>query len=206
MPIKLSSPDGKVRNEKKRNWAFTIYPDSVPGNWRDVLQQTGLQCCVSPLHDSDVNPDGTPKKPHWHVILVYGTGPTTFNVVKTLTDKLNGTIPIPLDQIKGYYRYLTHKDNPEKAQYDEADVKTVNGFNIRDYVELTTSEVNKIKLDITRFVEENDIREYSDLLRELDIKNRFDMWDVAANNTIFTDTYIRSRRYKLEKLEKQDEK
>ena len=196
----------KKSNDKKRNWIFTMYPDSAPENWKDILQQTGLQCCLSPLHDKDVNPDGTPKKPHWHVILCY-SGPTSYNVVEKLTTgRLNSTIPQALEQIVGYYRYFTHKDNPDKAQYNEADIITVNGFNIRNFVELTKSEVNKIKLDITRFVEENDIREYSDLLRELDIKNWLDMWDVAANNTIFTDTYIRSRRYKLEKLEKQDER
>jgi hypothetical protein len=178
-----------------------MYPESVPGNWKDILQKTGLQCAVSPLHDRDMNADETQKKEHWHVLLTYSTGGTTYNVVEKLTASLNATIPQPVEQLKGLYRYLTHKDNPEKTQYSEADIITINGFNIREHVELTKSEVNKLKRDIMRFVEEYDITEYCDLLVELDKNDLSDMWDIAANNTIFADAYIRSRRHKLEKME-----
>ena len=107
-----------AKNIKKRNWAFVLYPESAPADWREQLQKTGLQCAISPLHDKDMNPDNTPKKPHYHVILTY-SGPTSYNVVKALTDGFNQPIPQALEQVRGYYRYLTHKDNPEKAQYDE---------------------------------------------------------------------------------------
>ena len=74
---------------------------------------------------------------HWHVIAVYGS-PTTESNVKSLTERLNAPKPIPLEQVRGYYRYLTHKDNPEKAQYDEKmTFKLLNGFDIRDFVEMT---------------------------------------------------------------------
>ena len=207
MPRKLSRPNeqenkGKL-TEKKRNWAFVLYPDSAPENWQEILQQTGLQCAISPLHE-DLNPDETEKKAHRHIILCYSTGGTTYNVVEKLTrGRLNGTIPQPLEQIKGYHRYLTHKDNPEKKQYDEADIISINGFSIRDYVELTKSEVTKLKMEITDYVEENDIVEYQELLFGLKQDNKLDMWEVAANNTIFADAYIRSRRHKLEKAERE---
>ena len=70
-----------AKNIKKRNWAFVLYPESAPADWREQLQKTGLQCAISPLHDKDMNPDNTPKKPHYHVILTY-SGPTSYNVVK----------------------------------------------------------------------------------------------------------------------------
>jgi hypothetical protein len=188
----------KKSNDKKRNWAFLMYPDSAPENWKDILQLSGLQCSVSPLHDSDLNADETQKKPHWHVILAY-SGPTSYNVVLKFTASLNATIPQALEQVKGYYRYFTHKDNPEKTQYDEADIININGFSIRDFVEMTKSEITAIKRDIMRYIEQNDIREYSDLLIGLDKEDLHDMWEVAANNTIFADAYCRSRRHKLEK-------
>ncbi|WP_219811197.1 Rep family protein, partial [Campylobacter concisus] len=81
-------------------------------------------------------------KAHYHFIICYVV-PTSFNVVKRLNDKLNAPIPIALEQIRGYYRYFTHKDNPEKHQYDESEIKCLNGFKISDYVELTRSEVSK---------------------------------------------------------------
>ena len=75
------------KNVKKRNWAFTAWPDSLPQDWKERLEQTGLPVAISPIHDKDVNPDGTPKKAHYHVMLFY-SGTTSYNVVKLLTDSL----------------------------------------------------------------------------------------------------------------------
>ena len=108
-----------AKNVKKRYWAFVLYPESAPEEWRQILTETGLECAISPLHDKDINPDGTPKKAHYHVILCYA-GPTTYNCVKTLTESLNQPVPQPIEQVKGYYRYFSHKDNPEKYQYSES--------------------------------------------------------------------------------------
>ena len=73
------------KNVKKRNWAFVLYPESAPKDWREQLAKSGIQCAVSPLHDKDLDPTGNPKKPHYHVILVYGN-PTTYNNVKGFTN------------------------------------------------------------------------------------------------------------------------
>ncbi len=186
------------KNVKKRNWAFVVYPESAPKNWREQLALTGLQCAISPLHDRDVNPTGEPKKPHYHVILAY-SGPTSYNVVKSLTNgKLGQTIPQPIEQLEGYYRYFTHKDNPEKAQYSAADIETINGFDIRNYIDLTKSEVVRIKREIQAFIRDNQIFEYADLMDLLmDAGDEMaDHYEVAANNTVFFDRYLSSRRFR----------
>lgn len=186
------------QNIKKRNWAFVLYPESAPKDWVEQLQQTGLQCAVSPLHDKDLNPDGTPKKPHYHVILCY-SGPTAYSVVAALTNKkLGQTIPQPLEQVRGYYRYLTHEDNPEKVQYSKADIQTINGFNIGDFCELTKSEVVKITRDIVEFIRDNEIVEYADLVEHLmDSGEQLQDWfEVAISHTLFFKGYIESRRFK----------
>lgn len=180
---------------KKRNWAFFVYPESAPENWKEILQQTGLQCAISPLHDKDVNPDGSVKKAHYHVIAVY-SGPTSFNVVKNLTTSLNQPIPQALEQVRGYYRYLTHKDNPEKAQYDEKEITTINGFSIADFIELTRSEVTKVKGELQKLIREKDFTEYSDLMDYLQDSEMTTEYDVASSNTYFFDKYISSRRNK----------
>ena len=108
---------------KKRNWCFVVWPDSAPSNWRDILQQTGLMFAISPLHDSDINPTGETKKPHYHVIMVYG-GPTTEKVAFSVAKQVGANCVQALEQIRGYYRYFTHKDNPEKFQYSENDITT----------------------------------------------------------------------------------
>jgi len=189
-----------TKNVKKRNWAFIVYPESAPTDWLEILQKTGLQCAISPLHDQDLNADGTHKKPHYHVIAVYSTGTTTFNVVKSLTDSLNAPIPQHLEQIKGYYRYLTHKDNPEKAQYSESDIKTINGFNILDFAELTRSEITQIKKELIILVNKYKIVEYSDLLDFLLANESMSQFEVASNHTIFFNSYISSKRHSIDKL------
>lgn len=186
-----------AKNVKKRNWAFVLYPESAPKDWREQLQQTGLQVAISPLHDGDVNADGTPKKEHHHVILCYA-GPTSYNVVNALTNgKLGQTIPQPLEQVRGYYRYLTHEDNPEKVQYSKADIQCLNGFDIRDFVELTKTEVNKIIRCIQEYIQDNNVTEYSDLLDVLRVADGLDDWyDVAIGHTLLFTAYLRSRREK----------
>lgn len=184
-----------AKNEvKKRNWAFILYPESAPEDWREQLQKSGIQAAISPLHDKDINPDGEPKKAHYHVILVYGN-PTTYNNVKGFCDRLNQPIPQALEQVRGYYRYLTHEDNPEKVQYSKADIEHVNGFDIRDFVELTRSEVGKVKREIMQLIRDNNLTEYADLIDILmdGGEATADMFDVATNNTLFFAKYLTSR-------------
>ena len=170
-----------------------LYPESAPEDWREQLRQAGLRCAISPLHDKDVNPDGEPKKPHYHVILVYD-GPTTYSNVKGLTDRLNQPIPQPLEQVRGYYRYLTHEDNPEKYQYDRSEIQILNGFSIGDFTELTRSEVTKLVREVQVLIRDNQVFEYAELMDWLlDAGEAMaDHYEVARNNTLFFKSYITS--------------
>lgn len=189
----------KKSNVKKRNWAFVLYPESAPVNWIEILQQTGLQCVISPLHDKDLDPTGEPKKPHYHIILCY-SGPTSFNVVKALCDSLNQPIPQALEQVRGYYRYLTHKDNPEKYQYSDEDIQPLNGFNISDFVELSKSEILEIKKKLQELIRTECIIEYSDFMDYL-LDNGMSLeYEVGSNNTYFFEKYIASKRNKFKNM------
>ena len=182
------------KNVKKRNWAFVLYPESAPADWKEQLQLSGLMGAISPLHDKDINPTGEPKKAHYHVILVYGS-PTTFNNVKSFTDKLNQPIPQALEQVRGYYRYLTHKDNPEKYQYDEQQIETFNGFSIGDFEEITKSEITQIKIQLLDLIRQEQISEYCVFMNY--IRDNMDsvFFDVASSHTMFFNAYLKSIRY-----------
>lgn len=183
----------KKSNVKKRNWAFVLYPDSAPENWLEIIQKSGLQGAISPLHDKDLNDTGEEKKAHFHIILIF-SGPTSFNVVNNFTSSLNQRIPQPLESVRGYYRYLTHKDNPDKYQYNERDISVFNGFDISDFVELSKSEVLQIKKKIQQFIRDNKIYEYCDLMDVLLDNDMIQEYDVASSNTYFFEKYISSRR------------
>lgn len=192
---------------KKRNWTFVLYPESAPADWLERLQKTGLQCEISPLHDKDTNPDGTPKKAHYHVIVCY-SGPTSYTVVKALTDSLRQPIPQALEQVKGMHRYFTHQDNPEKYQYDPKEIRTLNGFNILDYSDPTRSEVLEYKKELFALIRSQRMTEYSALIDFLMDNEMSDLLDCAASNTVLFTNYIRSRRYALsiEAVESENEK
>lgn len=192
MTNNLTDKDKKVKI-KKRHWAFVAYPESLPGDWQEILRQTGLPIAISPLHNKDENPDKTVKKPHYHVILTYN-GPTSFAVVKKITDKLNAPAPIALEAIRGYYRYFTHRDNPEKYQYDEKDIKTLNNFAILDFVEIKKSEVIKIKKDLQILILKELFTEYADFMDFVLTELTDAEYDVASSHTYFFDKYICSRR------------
>lgn len=183
-----------AENIKKRNWTFVLYPESAPADWQERLKISGLMCAISPLHDKDINPTGEPKKAHYHVLLVY-SGPTTYSAVSKFTASLNATIPQALESVRGMYRYFSHKDNPEKYQYDEHNILCFNGFNIADLVELTKSEVNEIKKSILLLIRELAFVEYAELVDFLIDNEMLTEYDVAVNNTFFFNSYITSRRH-----------
>ncbi len=121
------------RNQRRDFWLFVFYPDSAPENWRDVISSWQCECLVSPLHDKDVNADGTPKKPHWHGILFFESKKTQ-EQAEELTASLNGPKPIrPSGSKRTACRYLIHADNPEKAQYGAADVLEFGGASLSMY-------------------------------------------------------------------------
>lgn len=187
---------------KKRNWACVIYPDSAPEDWINEFRIRGLVFAVSPLHDKDVDPTGEKKKPHYHVILCY-PGPVTFKMVNDLMQEFNQPIPKALESVAGMYKYFTHKDNPDKYQYDEKDIQRFNGFDPN--MVLNSEEVYAALIKIQNFVIELDLYEYSYLMDFLLQSEYMDLWNVAASHTLFLNTYITSKRHAFEKqLQKSD--
>lgn len=187
--------------EKERYWTFIMYPDSRPDNWKEILQETGLQIGISPLHDKDKNADETQKKEHYHVLLTF-QGPTTYKRVAKLIEPINGTIPKRVVSPIGMIRYFTHKDNPEKAQYNEEEIISINGFDVKEFNGITKTMEKALKEAIIDLIRIKDIYEYSELIEYLKNEDMKDMLDIATNKTIFINTYITSRRHRKKELDK----
>lgn len=187
-----------MSNLKGRNWAFIMYPESMPDDWYDRLQMTGLPIAISPLHDKDLNPTGDEKKPHFHVLCYYENPTTSTNVKKLVSDLVYGTIPIKLESLRGMYRYHVHKDNPEKYQYSDTERIFINGFDSKKCEDLSYHEVKAILRKIRSDIVKYDIYEYSDLLDFYQDNEMLNELDIAEDKTIVLNTYISSRRYKHE--------
>lgn len=172
----------KSKSIKSRYWAFIVYPDSAPNNFIDILQEFHLPMAISPLHDKDINSDNTDKKPHYHVLIAYGNTTTDGNI-NSISQAINGTIAIPVMSLKGYYRYLTHQDNPEKYQYKESEIKLLSGFDPYDYWNFSSEESVRYRLDIMDIMKSNRIYNYFGLLEYL-AGNDLILFKYASDNTI----------------------
>lgn len=186
-PEKLAA----LKKIKKRNWNFIVYPDSAPEDWRERLEQTGIAFAIGPEHNQDVNPTGEIKKTHYHGIACFD-GPTTFaNACSLIQNITKGPIPQVCQSLPGSYAYFTHKNNPEKYQYDSKDIRTYNGFE----VDLTPRDVMQIKQELMRTIVRENFQEYAQFLLYVDSYLEPEYANVAYNNTFLFTSILKSNRH-----------
>lgn len=191
-------------SSRTRNWAFITYPDSAPENWKELLKAYHIKTAISPLHDKDLNPTGDEKKPHWHVYLEFDSV-KSFEQVKEITLQLNATVPQAVQSPVGMIRYFIHKDNPEKHQYDFADIEIYNGFDLSKFDSYTESELDNIFAEICLYIDSSGITEYADLCAYA-IENHFDDWyRTVRKNTTYFNAYISSRRNQYKEWKKKQQ-
>lgn len=164
-------------------WCFVLYPESAPENWQELLNRSGLPWAVSPLHENDLNADNSKKKAHYHVIIIWANS-TTYNAVKKFTQGvMKGTVPQVLHSPLGYYRYFTHEDNPEKYQYDKADVQSGNGFDIADYAKMTKQQKLELHMKLSEMILEHGIYSYAEAV-QMAMSMGFDEYEMITSHTI----------------------
>lgn len=178
----------ETMENKCKYWSFLGYPESLNPDYLDILIETGLKFCQSPLHDKDKG-----KKPHYHFLLAY-PNTTTYNNILSLTESIGATIPKRIMAIQGAYEYLWHKNNPEKAQYSMNGVLHYNGFNIIDYVEPSQSDKDYIKINIFNIIDNERFTDYCEVVRYFTYHNMIDELKVFMQYAYAYDKYLTSIR------------
>lgn len=178
--------------KKSRNWATIGYTESMPENWIQILQDEHVDCVISPLHDSDLNDDGSKKKSHYHIVLRFD-GPTTDNIAKEIFSRIQSVGCERVNSFLAMCRYLTHMDNPEKAQYDPDDVTVIGNINYKDII-LSDIDKYKVTREIVQFVKDNDITEYTEIFDYAMMNNETWFRALCDNATYQVNKYIESRR------------
>lgn len=162
---------------RTRVFAAVVYPDSSPQDWQERLTQEHVSAFISPLHDRDENPDGTAKKEHWHLMLMF-EGVKSQDQVDALLDRVLGPNRVKhyenVNSTRGYARYLCHLDNPEKAQYDKADVTALCGADYAEIISLPSDDWDVLD-QIFDYIEDNKVRYYAQFMRYCR-KERRDWW------------------------------
>lgn len=188
MSDKNSSGKGRTRN-----FATVVYPESAPADWQTILSECFVPAFISPLHDKDLNPTGEPKKPHYHVVIMFDST-KTLEQAKELFERIGGVGCEKVNSLRGYSRYLCHLDNPEKAQYNQDDVRSLCGADYTSTIGLVTDKYKAIG-EMIDFCKEYNIISYSDLL-EYCRSERFDWFRVLCDNgTVVMKEYLKSKSW-----------
>lgn len=179
--------------KRKRNWAFVVYPDSAPDNWREMLHEMLVPGFISPLHDADENANGEQKKPHWHVMLTF-KGLKSLAQVKEITEALNAPAPQECKDVRAYARYLCHLDNPEKAQYQISDVESLGGADYLDKIKCAADTDTALSEMMDWCMEQGCYSFYR--LSNYARKNRSDWFRViTSSRTVFLTAWLKSMEW-----------
>lgn len=171
-----------MADNRKRNFETIVYPESCPSDWLDIITALKVPCFVSPLHDSDINANGEPKKPHYHVMLMF-EGKQNPDTVKEMCVSFGGVGMEIVRTVRGSARYLCHMDNPDKAQYSISDVKSFAGADYYSIISLASDRYYCIS-EMISFVKEERILFFSDLL-EYAASNREDWFKLLCDNSAY---------------------
>lgn len=184
------------KDSRTRNWTFVLYEDSAPINWRDMIDNEHIEWIESPWHDKDINADGTAKKKHKHILLLFG-GVKSYEQVKEITDKLGQPIPQRTHNAKAMVRYMVHMDNPEKAQYKSSDITAHGGVDLSELLRPSSSERYTLIKEMIDYIRSAGVTEFQDLMDYAADKHFDDWFPLLCDNSAYVvGQYIKSQRHR----------
>lgn len=199
----------KIRNPptKSKYFCTLLYPDSTTYDADMIIKALAdehLTFAVSPLHDRDVDDNGSLKKAHFHVLLAYASATTLNNIREWFS--VCGMPESELHSIRvcasgvGYYRYLTHKDNPEKIQYDDNDIRVFNDSDelFKKFSKTSSDKINDL-VRIFQIVDELNTISFHNLVHYLMLNERdlFKLLTTSSALAICVKEYQRSLEYDI---------
>ena len=119
-----------------------------------------------------------------------------FSQVESITKSLNCPIPQPVNSYKGTIRYMIHKDDPLKYQYNMADIEVYGDIDIVSPFQTSTSRYEAIR-EMLAYVKENGIIEFQDLMDYAMIEQEEWFRYLCDNSAYIIQEYIKSARHRL---------
>lgn len=188
--------------DRSKYYTCLVYPDSAPKDWLDIVKAEHICCLISPLHDKDLLKDGSPEKPHYHIMACYDSLKSD-KQVKGFFDKFGGVVP-PGDMFlvhsqRMYARYLCHLDETDsrKHHYDTSEVIVIGDLDYNEII-LSVRDDDQVIKDILDIIEDNDLILFYDLTNILRYDSRYTdhFRTVYKKSTLFLKEYLKSRQYK----------
>lgn len=173
---------------RHRTFSGVFYPESAPEDFREVIADWKVPALLV-LHDRDLEKDGTPKKPHYHLLLMF-TSMHSLAQVRLMMQALGSQVVQPAYDTRGAARYLAHMDHGEKFQYPVDVIEAFSGASIPDL----TAPVGDPSPEILQFVRDQGIIEYAALI-DYCLDHHQDWYRWASGHSIFLCAYLRSTRH-----------
>ncbi len=166
----------------------------APDNWMDILDGFHVGALISPLHAYDRNPDGTLKKPHFHVMLMF-EGVKTQKQADEIFDAIHGVGKEEIQSARGYARYLQHLDNPEKYQYKERP-KCLGGIDYDAIIHLPGDDTANVK-DMMKYIRVNQISSFAEFC-DICATNNEEWFNALVHRSAYIiKEYIKSIQWEL---------
>ena len=164
-----------MAKDKARYFTFLLYPESIPEDWKTLLETIGVPMAISPLHDKDKSKvEGQEyKKAHYHVIYVAANPVTTDSVrfkIKNLLGKQSlAKVQIVSQSMENMYAYLTHESKDaiakNKYKYAKKDIRLLNNFDIDRYVVLDVEDKDEMLNDVCDMIDDHGLANIRELRR-----------------------------------------
>lgn len=178
---------------RSQNYTFIVYPESVEEGWKDRLRGLGIDALISPLH----NPDSENGKPHYHVVMIYGS---VQSVAQAREDAIyvgaaNGFV----ERVKSMpymCKYLCHL-NCDKEKYNPADVEVIGDYDYYGKISDEEEDDTDLLISITNYICENRIISFANFARTCSGKNLEWFKLISKKRTLYISALIKSNREDL---------
>lgn len=196
--------NGGEKWKENRSYEAILYPESCNGYIQKLADNFPSACCLSPLHDRDIDNDGCIKKPHFHFIAHYSGKKNPYNfycdVCNTFGDSCFNTIQSKSD-ISAAVKYLAHtfcKDK-KKAKYNIDDIISYNGFDASKYLFENTGDLMENINNIMEIIDSENILFYNKLARYLQKENSSLFMALVKDRDVrsFTMNYLKGKEHDL---------
>lgn len=205
--------------------------DAVKGRYEEIcsyLSDMRVKCCISPIHDSDhydqrgieewiknhskggslsaederrVPKLTQIKKPHWHVYY-YSKGGRT----KTGLLRMFGALGVKSfwveDDAESAIRYQAHIDDPDKARYDERQIRAFGGLSLDALDKMSSLDKLGTIEAVCAYIKEHETTNFFDLVNAMLSYNDPATFECLITRTAFFTNYMGGL---AQKIKTQDE-
>lgn len=183
----------KQQQGRSRNWVFVLFLKSATENWKEIINEYGVPWAHSPLHDKDIEEDGNKKQSHYHIVMKFNNL-KSYTQMLSLARKIGACNPDKVESLVAKVRYFTHRDSPNKYQYDEKEIQAFNGLDIHELLKPSKTETHAILREIRKYIRENNIKELADVYDYADQETA--LWSKVIDKNVYSiNGYISSRRF-----------